>query len=184
MPSFLEPRWRGVHQLSRLTAVQRDWLLDEGSLTARLKQLSQGEFRVQVLAQRWQRARRSEAQILGIAPRSACLIREVILSGKNQPWIYARSVMPATSLTGHLYRLRRLKNSSLGELLFRDHSLSRSRFELSRFATQHAHIPAQLEDNTPLIGRRCRFELSGKSLLVSEIFLPTLWRTVSPQVTP
>ena len=178
MPSFLEPRWRGVHQLSRLNATQRDWLLDEGSLTARLKHLSQGEFRVQVLAQRWQRARRSEVQLLGITPRAACLVREVILSGNNQAWIYARSVMPATSLTGHLYRLRRLKNSSLGELLFRDHSLSRSPFELTRFAAQHAHLPEQIDRSAPLIGRRCRFELSGKSLLVSEIFLPALWQYI------
>lgn len=181
MPSHAEPRWRPARHYLQIPLWQRDWLLDERSLTARLKTLSGGQFRVEVLRQQWQRAQPSEAQLLNIPWRSACLIREVILYGNNQPWIYARSVMPATSLTGHLYRLRRLKNTSLGELLFRDKNLSRSEFELCGFSARDPQLPAGLVNSGYLWSRRCRFELSGKSLLVSEVFLPALWQIIARQ---
>jgi chorismate--pyruvate lyase len=174
-----EPHWRPASQSTPLTPQQRLTLLDEGSLTATLKQLSGGDFRVTVLQQCWQSPRHSEAQLLMIDPRAACLIREVLLIGKGQPWIFARSVMPAMALTGHLYRLRRLKNSSLGELLFRDHSLQRSEFELGLFPPPQTLLAETISSEETLIGRRCRFELSGKSLMVSEIFLPALWQTLA-----
>jgi chorismate--pyruvate lyase len=178
MPSSLEPRWRPAHQFFRMPTIQQEWLLNEGSLTARLKQLSAGNFHIEVLRQQWHHARASEARLLGVSPRCACLIREVLLFGNNEAWIYARSVMPATSLTGQLHHLRRLKNSSLGELLFRDKSLTRSEFELTRISSDHPHLPQQLQRDNDLLARRCRFELSDKSLLVSEIFLPALWKKI------
>ncbi|MES2822219.1 MAG: chorismate lyase [Pseudomonadota bacterium] len=147
------------------------WLLDKGSLTAKLILLSQGEFRVKVLRQVHARASHSEALALGIAPQQLCLVREVILLGHNQPWVFARSVLPLTSLTGKLRHLRKQGSRPLGAFLFSQPKLTRSPISLSLIYRHHQYVPAALIDDAPVWGRRSIFYVEGKPLLVSEVFL-------------
>ncbi len=148
----------------------RPWLLAEGSLTKMLVAVSGGDFRVERIAQDWRRPSLSEARLLGIAADQLCLVREVILWGCGEPWVYARSIMPARSLSGDLRRLRRLQNSSLGTLLFRYPQLHRTPFQLAPINGNS--LPSRLRYDTELWGRRSRFELRRRALIVSEIFLP------------
>lgn len=148
------------------------WLLDKGSLTAKLILLSQGEFRVKVLRQVHARASRSEAAALGIAPHQLCLVREVILLGHHQPWVFARSVLPLTSLTGKLRHLRKQGSRPLGAFLFSQPKLTRSPISLSLIYRHHQYVPAVLLDDAPVWGRRSIFYVESKPLLVSEVFLP------------
>jgi chorismate lyase len=148
------------------------WLLDKGSLTAKLILLSQGEFRVKVLRQVHARASRSEALALGIAAYQLCLVREVILFGRNQAWVFARSVLPLTSLTGKLRHLRKHGSRPLGAFLFSQPKLTRSAISLSLIYRHHHYVPAVLMDDVPVWGRRSIFYVEGKPLLVSEVFLP------------
>ncbi|WP_229838154.1 chorismate--pyruvate lyase family protein [Cellvibrio zantedeschiae] len=150
----------------------RSWLLDNGSLTAKLLKLSQGDFRVEVLRQLNARASLSEAQALGINPHQICLIREVILRGHNQPWVFARSVLPLSSLTGNLRHLRKQGNRPLGAFLFSQPHLKRSPIALSLISRHHAYVPEKLVGDAQIWGRRSIFSLSDKPLLVSEVFLP------------
>ncbi|MET0379169.1 MAG: chorismate lyase [Spongiibacteraceae bacterium] len=153
-------RWRDGrrYRSTQIPALLRPWLFAEGSLTQRLLDASAREFRVQVLAQCWQRPTLAEARLLDIDPTALTLVREVILYGRGQPWVYARSILPEPTLTGDLRRLRKLQNSSLGALLFTYPQLRRRPFEL---ATSHG-----------LWGRRSRFEVGARALIVSEFFLP------------
>lgn len=166
--------WEPCHLFSSqsLPPSIRSWLLDAGSLTRRLLQVSGGEFRVQVIQHGWQRPRFSEAQLLEMPERQWGIVREVALLCHNQPWVFARSVIPASSVTGHLRRLRKFSDSSLGELLFRDISMRRQPFELTCIDGQSEQLPANLRQQQTLWGRRCRFELADKPIMVSEIFLP------------
>ena len=82
-------------------------LLDRGSLTARLIKASDGDFKVQLLEQSWQRPYLNESQLLGINPRHKALVREVLLICHDKPWVYARSVIPHNSLKGRLGFLRK-----------------------------------------------------------------------------
>jgi len=150
----------------------QNWLLDAGSLTAKLIQLSGGKFRVQVLQQVYRRASRSEALSLGIDLSALCLIREVILSGNDQPWVFARSVLPLTSLTGSLRRLRKQGNRPLGAFLFSHPNLIRSPIALSLISRHHDYVPKELMGNSLVWGRRSIFIIEDKPLLVSEVFLP------------
>jgi chorismate lyase len=143
-------------------------LLDRGSLTERLIAVSDGQFRVEVLRQRWGVARADEARLLGLKPRQAALIREVILHGKHQPWVYARSILPAKSLNHSLRHLKRLGNKPLGAVLFSDPHLQRSDIEIARLDPQH--LPFGISQ--AVWGRRSVFFLHGQPLLVSEVFLP------------
>ncbi len=147
----------------------RAWLLAEGSLTQLLVAASAGEFRVERILQEWQRPALSEARLLGIDPDQRALVREVILWGCGQPWVYARSVIPSSSLRGDLRRLRKLQNSSLGALLFRYPQLQRTPFELAKVSA--AALPSALQRGEKLWARRSRFALDARSLIVGEIFL-------------
>lgn len=154
----------------------RNWLLDPRSLTARLIKASKGKFGVQVLSQSWQCATASESALLGINIRTRCLIRETLLLCDGVPWVYARSIMPTSSLTGRLRHLRKFGSQPLGQLLFNTPRMRRCPFEVSRdsivrFSKQP--LALQAADNSQLLwGRRSRFEIFHKPLIVSEIFLP------------
>ncbi len=171
------PTWQDFNICfgQKLPHAKREWLLDNGSLTKRLIKKSNGGFSVSVLSQHWARAQDSEYRLLGVARKQRCLIREVLLLCHQQPWVYARSALPETSLTGQLRHLRHFDNRPLGQLLFNTPGLKRSNFQIARL--KPADLPlaaqAQLDDqNTTLWGRRSRFVLYNKPLLVSEIFLP------------
>ncbi len=165
--------WRNHRQFSleTLSYDTRRWLLNEDSLTQRLVDISKGHFRVQVLRQHWSRPTLSEARTLGIDPRQKTLIREVVLMCYEQPWVYARSIMPLATLSGRYRSLKYLNTTPLGQLLFNDVSMRRHSFEIAQIAPQHHLLPRQFHQQATLWGRRSKFELSGKSLIVCEIFL-------------
>lgn len=165
-------RWRPWRQFraASLPRGLRSWLLDPGSLTRHLTQEADGDFRVERLSQQWQRPRLDEQRLLGLRAGEWALVREVVLWGRGEPWVYARSVLPVRTLTGDLYRLRRLQNSSLGSLLFRQRGLQRTPFQLARIDA--TTLPPRFAANDLLWGRRSRFELRGRPLIVGEIFLP------------
>jgi len=170
-----ESKWRHYRHYRRdqLPAAISQWLLDSGSLTRRLIAASNNTFSVQVLSQQWQRPRLSERLLLDMGPRDIAIVREVALRCSGVPWVFARSVIPAASLTGPLNHLRKLSSSPLGEMLFRDPGMRRTPFQLASVAGDSAQIPAPLQQQQALWGRRSRFELQGKALMVSELFLPS-----------
>ena len=121
-------RWKPhrCFQRSRVPENLSDWLLDRESLTLRLQQLcpgkSPGGFSVQVL---------SQARALCMQPREIAVIRQVLLLCGRQPWIYARTVIPVTSLRGKLQRLTGLGTRPLGGVLFADPGMQRGMVELA-----------------------------------------------------
>ena len=159
------PRWfdPARQPLRQPPAALRPWLFAAGSLTRHLTAAADGDFHVERLRQYWARPTLSEARLLDSDPSRHALIREVILWGRGQPWVYARSVLPLQLLTGDLRRLRRLRDASLGALLFRYPGLTRTPFELARVETTTG--------SQPLWGRRSRFAIGARSLIVGEIFL-------------
>lgn len=171
-----EALWQSYQRLPAYTVPSRwrPWLLDRGSLTQRLVAASAGQFRVRILVQSFTKPRRTESQALGIPHQQLAMVREVILYGRDQPWVYARSVLPLSSLTGRLARLRKLDERPLGALLFADPSMRRGKLELARVQPTKVALPQELGIfDSPLWGRRSVFYIADKPLLVSEIFLPT-----------
>lgn len=174
----LDSRWQ-PHMRYRCTRIPPDlcaWLLDPESLTLRLQQLCPDRFEVRVIAQQRGRPMRSEAQVLGMPNGSHALIRQVQLCCGGRPWIFARTVIPVSSLRGRLKRLAHLGTRPLGGVLFADPGMRRGVVELARIlpgqalytaATAHLH-------KRPLAiwGRRSVFTITRKPLLVSEVFLP------------
>lgn len=168
-----EPHWRTIAHwpAGRIPPQWLTWLLDPGSLTRRLVAVSAGDFRVRVFDQHIGLPRFSERLALGLRVREWALIREVALYGCSRPWVFARSILPLSTLTGRLRRFRHLDNRPLGELLFRYHTLTRDALEIAR--VRKYSLPACLQETQDdLWGRRSVFRIDGKPLLVGEIFLP------------
>lgn len=148
------------------------WLGDSGSLTARLITESDGQFHVDIVRQFIGVPELNERQILGMRRPALALIREVILCGYNQPWVFARSLLPLSSLTGELRHLRKQNTRPLGAFLFSQPQLTRSAIAVARISRDHAYVPGNLIGDERLWGRRSVFYLQQKPLLVSEVFLP------------
>ena len=81
-----------------------------------------------------------------------------------------------------LTHLRRLQNRSLGEILFRNPRMQRSPFELSLIPGNSAYLHPELRQALAAWGRRSRFDISGRALMVSEVFLQkfTPWQSILP----
>lgn len=154
------------------------WLQHQGSLTARLRAHCRGQFSVEVLRQHWGTATPEESRALGIPPRARVLIREVLLKGYGQPWVWARSLLPERSLTGPLRCLRKLDDQPLGGWLFKQPGLQRGPVTIRSFPAADPCLPAALGIGQPLWGRRSVFRVLDKPLLVSEVFLPEFVATL------
>ncbi|MDH4133860.1 MAG: chorismate lyase [Gammaproteobacteria bacterium] len=173
-----EPVWHVALRLHR-REVPDDvlhWLLDPASLTQRIRVACAGRFAVDVLEQGFLRPQQNESAHLDMRAATRAFVREVHLLCNGAPWVFARTVIPRTTLVGMNRRLTRLKNRPLGAVLFADPSMKRGPVEIARLlpgdalyhdATQHLSV---LPDR--IWGRRSIFMLAGKPLLVSEFFLP------------
>ena len=140
-----------------------DWLTDSTSLTKRLTQISDQQVRVQLLQQRLLKPALNECKVLGIGPQEHALVRQVILHGVNQPWVFARTVIPLSTLNQGNRHLMLLGNRSLGSVLFKNAHTRRTSQEITR---SHPDFCA------PFIwGRRSTFAIGQAPLLVTELFL-------------
>ncbi len=173
-------RWRSRLGLSRcsLPASLADWLLDGGSLTRRLRRICSSRVDVRVLRQGWSRPGNDEARLLGLRSDAWAWIREVQLVGDGQPWVFARTLIPARTLNGCGRRLTRLGTRPLGEVLFADPGVRRGPVEIARIVCGrrlHQQAFAGLVESPDAIwGRRSLFWIADRPLLVCEIFLPDL----------
>ncbi|PWE43530.1 chorismate lyase [Pseudomonas prosekii] len=167
------PPWLSQSQLApRPDAAVLDWLFDQGSLTRRLIRLSNDRFSVTPLFEGWQTLRADECAALELAEGSEGWVREVYLRGHGEAWVFARSVASRSALQGDGLHMDELGSRSLGELLFCDQAFQRQAIEVCHYPQEW--LP--LEARTPeLWGRRSRFDRGALSVLVAEIFLPTLW---------
>jgi chorismate--pyruvate lyase len=155
-----------------------DWLFDEGSLTRRLVSLSNDAFSVTPLLEGWQPLRADECAALDLAEGSEGWVREVYLRGHGQAWVFARSVASRSALHGDGLHMDELGSRSLGELLFCDRAFQRQAIEVCHYPQEW--LPSEVRASE-LWGRRSRFDRGALSILVAEIFLPSLWDTARAQ---
>ncbi|WDD98932.1 chorismate lyase [Thalassomonas actiniarum] len=172
-PVTLDVRWQRPAAYA-LHAGLSDWLLAPGSLTARLKQLC-SHFRVEVLGQEMLPCSAAEAHG-DIKAGDQVLVREVILYCDDVPQVFARSLLPLTSLTGSERQLAHLGEQPLGQVLFNSPDLERKDIEIACLDRQSPVAALTrmmaLEDTTELWGRRSLFYLQQKPIMVAEVFLP------------
>ncbi|SDI13594.1 chorismate--pyruvate lyase family protein [Propionivibrio dicarboxylicus] len=176
--------WRRHWPGPRRPAAFRQWLLDDGSLTARLQR--RGKFSLRVVAQGLATPTADEAALFGLGPTQQARIREVVLSVDGTPLVFAHTVLP-TQPRGPLTRwIARLGNRSLGSMLFRHPGFSRTPLlcqPIDRRGNLHRRAVEALgiAPDTTLWARRSSFAFATQRLLVTEIFSPALWSALAAE---
>jgi len=172
--------WRPAESVLRASLPARllGWLYDSSSLTLRLQQASGGDFCVRLLAQGWQRPLLNERLALAMGHHEYALVRQVQLVCRGVPWVYARSVIPARTMSGAGRQLSHLGNRPLGAFLFANNGVVREPMEIAsvhpnEMIYDDAMAGLGLEQQT-VWGRRSCFRFEQKPLLVSEFFLPSI----------
>jgi chorismate--pyruvate lyase len=171
-------KWKNRQQCvdKKIPGEIRVWLFDSSSLTARIIENCNGKFRVRVLSQQRTTPTPDEIRVLGLRYRSQAIIRQVILYCDETPWVYARSVIPITTLVGPLRRLASLGSRPLGAVLFADKSIVRGEVEVTELKSSHpSYLLSGSQTGKPIWGRRSVFYKYQKKLLVSEFFLPDMF---------
>lgn len=160
MPHPALTQLRSLHYFAAmppLDAHLRDWLLLEDSMTKRFEQ--QGKKVSVIMVNEGfvgRDALADEAPLLPSEPRY--WLREIILCANGEPWLAGRTIVPESTLSGPELALQQLGQTPLGRYLFTSSTLTRDFIEIGRHAE--------------LWGRRSRLRLSGKPLLLTELFLP------------
>ncbi|WP_410928303.1 chorismate--pyruvate lyase family protein [Pseudomonas sp. W5-36] len=154
-----------------------EWLFHEDSLTRRLTRLSDDHFCVEPQFEGWQSLRDDECAALQLPEGSEGWVREVYLLGRNERWVFARSVAARRALEQDGLHMDELGTRSLGELLFSDEAFARGPLQVCRYPAQW--LP-ETDAQQGLWGRRSCFSRGNLSILVAEVFLPTAWRAIEP----
>jgi len=165
--------------VNRAPNILKPWLNEQNSLTQAVVNSCVGKFKVRIYRQHWGKVTLSEQNQLNIQSNTYCFIRQVHLFCNNTPWIFARTVVPISTLRGELEKLTHLGTQPLGAILFANPIIQRDNIEIAKIdyrneIYQFAMEFSKTNNNTDIWGRRSRFTLKRKPLLVSEIFLPTI----------
>lgn len=155
----------------------QSWLIDNGSLTARLK-LKYADFSVLPISLKNTKALPDEAALLGLELSQHVLNRDVLLMGNKQSVVFAHSVLPTSSLRGAWNGLGKLGNKPLGAALFANPRVKRSPLSYKKLSPHQVLFQkaAQHMSDKPayLWARRSVFRLNCATILVTEVFLPNL----------
>jgi len=160
---------------SELDTEIKSWLFDSGSLTTRLVHHCNGKFSVKVLSVQRATPTPDEVKVLKLKARNHSIIREVLLLCEDRPVVYARTIIPVSSLRSSLRGIVKLGNKSLGAVLFADKKMLRKPMEITLLKESHkCHAWTRYKGKKSIWGRRSVFIIKGQEILVSEFFLPDL----------
>jgi chorismate--pyruvate lyase len=173
-PVGIPSPWVNSEQFTIPNPCLKDWLLDSGSLTERL-QSQCTSFHLTLVGQRQSKISLEEFQQVS-APHQQLnqkewQVREVILWGDNQPWVFARSIIPQRLCESDFVNLN---TKPLGQLIFNDKRFKRMPFEVTHMCASKVflaqlHISSEMD----LWGRRSAFSFEDLKMSVSEVFLPS-----------
>lgn len=167
------PRQRWLKK-PMLSGAYRKWLIDDGSLTARLK-VRYADFAVQPILLKNSKSFTDESALLGYKANQQALIREVLLMGNNQAVVFAHSVLPRASLRGAWHGLGKLGNKPLGATLFANPRVKRTALQYKKLLPCNP-ISMRVSEHLQIIpitlwARRSIFSLNCAKILVTEVFL-------------
>ena len=154
------------------------WLIDQGSLTQRLRSRVGDGFALQVIAHGDQPLRRADAERMACGFPQAALIREVRLEAAGRAAIHAVTVIPASTRAAYP-QLAALGTRPLGDALFDPAFIGavtqREPFEVACLAPDHVLAERALAAAgvapKAVWARRSVVRLGAAPLLIHECFV-------------
>ena len=155
----------------------RPWLVDRGSLTARIAQRCPCVC-VEVVFQGLRRTDRDERFMFSNRRRSRVWVREVFLRCHDARVVFAHTVLDPADLRSAWRSLVKLGTRPLGAALFADPRIERHPLK-SRKIGRHHELHRRLRAYVAgvprtLWARRSLFRLHRLPILVTEVFLPEI----------
>ncbi|WP_036770256.1 chorismate lyase [Photorhabdus australis] len=134
-----------------------DWLMELGSMTRRFEQYC-GHVHVVPFRECFITGEEIADESEHLPTSQRYWLREIVLYGDNIPWLLGRTLIPEATLTGPDEKLVDLGTVPLGRYLFSSNKLTRDYIQRGKHGNRWA--------------RRSLLRLSGKPLLLTEVFLP------------
>lgn len=158
----------------------RHWLTEPGSLTAKLIARS-ASFRVQRVYQQHDFCWADDYAAIGLNKIEKVHAREVVLRCDEVPTVYAHTVLPLNSNASQWPLFKTLGEKSLGSILFNDRQVRRGALQFARLQSNHPAMQRArkiVNFDEPLLARRSLFYRRGGVMLVTELFLPNVFKLI------
>ena len=133
-------------------------------------------MRLDLLKEATEQPADTESQLLELSSEAQSQVREVVLHGPGNPWIYARTVVPVSESK----LILDLGTTPLGSILFTSSELRRVSLEVMQIDPEHRlyqQAKKYVDIESKSIGLWARRSLwanseADKKLLLLEVFLP------------
>jgi len=136
----------------------KSWLLEQGPITKRIKSIA--EFRLELIQDELSDATDDEILFLKIDSEEI-RIREVILYGNENPIVFARTIIPNTTIEKGLKELGKIGNKPLGDILF----------EKDIFFKEDIVFATFKDEESLFWGRKIKYTVKDQPFSVMEVFL-------------
>lgn len=137
------------------------WLTEQGSLTTRLTEFANGEFKVNVLDESWAQPNAREAEKLNIPANELARIRQVELLCADQVAVFARSIIPKKVFEAQQQVFTTMGSKPLGHFLFKDGHAQKRQRNFTVYSVQAQTV----------YGRVTPYIYQGGEILVTEYFV-------------
>jgi len=156
--------WHAMTDESLLAVPEpwRPWLFSRGSLTTRLMDFSNGDFRVRVLQEIWRKATRYEALKLKLSEEQTVRMRDVELLCHDQVMVFARTIIPLELHQREKTVFNTMGTRPLGHFLFREGEIIIANRDIKHF--EHDNGEAFFARATP-------YKFRDSEILVREFFI-------------
>lgn len=163
---FTQIDWQQVQSFTFADTFDPSWLQEQGSLS-RLFSKQCNELTAHLVTQRILSSDlltdfQSAMLFSPDAPAEECLLREVVLTADNTPWLLGSTLIPRSSLSDEQFDLTMQGEVPLGLTVFQAEQVARDGLHLGK-------INCELGD---LAARSSRLWMNQKPMLVAELFLP------------
>ena len=152
--------WTSIESIeSKVDASIFSWLSESGPITNRIK-LSQ-KFELELLNDEIDEISKEEKLFLNTVSETF-RVRRVILLGNNTPVVYAKSVIPSSTIENGLSSLGKIGNAPLGDILFTPGVFTKLEMVCASFLSKEKNV---------YWGRKIKYSVNCEPISVMEVFL-------------
>ena len=152
--------WTSIESIeSKVDAPILSWLSEPGPITNRIK-LSQ-KFELELLNDEIDEISKEEKLFLNSVSETF-RVRRVILLGNNAPVVYAKSVIPSSTIENGLSSLGKIGNAPLGDILFTSGVFTKLEMVCASFLSKEKNV---------YWGRKIKYSVNSEPISVMEVFL-------------
>ena len=152
--------WTSIESIeSKVDTSIFSWLSESGPITNRIK-LSQ-KFELELLNDEIDEISKEEKLFLN-SVSGTFRVRRVILLGNNTPVVYAKSVIPSSTIENGLSSLGKIGNAPLGDILFTPGIFTKLEMVCASFLSKEKNV---------YWGRKIKYSVNSEPISVMEVFL-------------